>query len=580
MAREYLAWFQGDDDPRLYSYILTFLQFCKKGVFKDKDLTSNAFRKWCEIEEHLATIDLDGKPLIDVMRRLAKYYLRAYHIEEFYPKHGNGSVAERGVHGVSEKNAKIAFSSAIIRTYYNRYDNIYDDPCTLFPDNMRAYPIKNDQAARLEFVPKNYKTMRSICMEPIVYQYTQQGVLKTLVDFLDSDGAFGNTIDLHDQTKNQMAAQFGSYTGLLDTIDLSSASDCVLLDLVKKVFPPQLLRHLLATRSPLVTISGDLNGTGKDLVRSVRKYAPMGSALCFPVQCMIYSIVVSAVGLITSYNRDVNDSGICEYLSKLTDHELDTLLRSTFTNSYKRDAQNRYINHSIYGDDICLDHRLTSQTIAALESLGFIVNRDKTFVNCESFRESCGKFYLRGHDISFLLYSVNDLGEWGRTNISVLPSIVDFVNRCNNFGYRNLRKLYIRYSLRIKFGKLAQNEGVNPILFTHDPDETCAILIDDSKPVINSHLRHREWRFSPSSTSASKFQRDECESITLEPLVKSQWNAKEDYYLLGQWWRSHVSEKETACSTLFQDVVPTGKAALRYDTRYLKPRLRWTCRPL
>jgi hypothetical protein len=103
---------------------------------------------------------------------------------------------------------------------------------------------------------------------------------------------------------------------------------------------------------------------GGEILRT-KKFAPMGSALCFPVECIIFAAIV-------------------EYA---IDRAGDPPKRSLYC---------------VYGDDIVVETEYAEGVISALEEFGFTVNRDKSFYTIThlNFRESCGGEFLFGDDVA------------------------------------------------------------------------------------------------------------------------------------------------------------------------------------
>lgn len=85
---------------------------------------------------------------------------------------------------------------------------------------------------RLMFVPKNAKTKRSIMVEPLLNSFLQKGYGQWLKSRLLRAG-----INLYDQTHNQRRAWEGSRNNSLATVDLSSASDTISIELVRRLLP-------------------------------------------------------------------------------------------------------------------------------------------------------------------------------------------------------------------------------------------------------------------------------------------------------------------------------------------------------
>jgi hypothetical protein len=233
---------------------------------------------------------------------------------------------------------------------------------------------------RLNCVPKNYKAHRLIAMEPSGNMFVQKGIGAALRRRLM---AVGN--DLSDQQPNQEWARFGSKTGLVATIDLSMASDTVSEQLVEWMLPADWIVAMSYCRSRV----GVLPSGEKVLYR---KWSSMGNAYTFELETLLFWALGEAV---------------CEV----------TLCDTRFTRTY--------------GDDIIIPSAAAPLMLEVLEHCGFRPNPDKSFwTGC--FRESCGKHYFRGEDVtpfyikspvrrlSDLFLLVNNLERWRRRMLPIL----------------------------------------------------------------------------------------------------------------------------------------------------------------
>jgi hypothetical protein len=216
-------------------------------------------------------------------------------------------------------------------------------------------------------VPKTLKTPRIIAMEPACMMYTQQALLRCFLSSLGRDELLSKVIGFDDQLPNQELARQGSADGLTATLDLSDASDRVSNQLVRRMVSrwPHLDKAIDATRSR----RAEVPGVG---VIRLAKYASMGSALCFPVEAMVFTTLIF-MGIQRSLNvtmtrKDVN------------------LFRDTVR---------------VYGDDLIVpvDHVLS--VVRTLEHFGARVGSDKSFWTGR-FRESCGREYFNGSDVSLV----------------------------------------------------------------------------------------------------------------------------------------------------------------------------------
>lgn len=194
---------------------------------------------------------------------------------------------------------------------------------------------------RIVFVPKNYKTYRTIACEPtatLPFQLAFDGYLKRRLR------RFG--CDLSDQTRNQELARIGSLDGSFCTIDLSAASDSLAYETVAWLLPKDWMIQLRKLRCN--RYKGEV-GDGE-----YAKFSSMGNGVTFSLESLIFLALVRASG---------SKAG------------------------------------TVYGDDIIIEPKYTDTLFKLLDFFGFRVNKDKSF--CEGpFRESCGTDWLNGELIT------------------------------------------------------------------------------------------------------------------------------------------------------------------------------------
>jgi hypothetical protein len=219
--------------------------------------------------------------------------------------------------------------------------------------------------ARLISVPKNSSSRRTITVEPMLYQFVQQGLNILLRDSISECRILRNCLALSDQSKNQVLALEGSRFDNWATIDLKSASDLLSVSLVKSVFRhnPQFLEDMMACRSPFV------ESPNRETL-TLGKFAGMGNALTFPVQSICFAVVC---------------------LAAIMDTE------GTTPSYWRLRRASRHIR--IYGDDIIVSKRYAHQCVAWLQDVGLAVNVKKSFLT-GNFKESCGVEAFRGVDIT------------------------------------------------------------------------------------------------------------------------------------------------------------------------------------
>jgi hypothetical protein len=197
-------------------------------------------------------------------------------------------------------------------------------------------------------VPKNAKTDRIIAIEPTMNGYVQHGIGGLIRSRLRRVG-----IDLNNQSKNQELARLGSESGLLFTLDLSSASDTVSMRLVEELLPPDWCDAIKLSRCN--------NGVLPDGTQvEYSKVSSMGCGFTFELESLVFwALTQSVISAFRPIDRSI----------------------------------------SVYGDDIIASVDVYQPLTWLLKYCGFSVNTKKSFAT-GCFRESCGKHYFSGTDVT------------------------------------------------------------------------------------------------------------------------------------------------------------------------------------
>lgn len=345
----------------LYRNLLICFSFLKKIRVNRPSLEDNIRKEYYLLEDYHREMvpcrcqDKNYLHLCDVMNSILLEHDDGFSCEYFAPRNGPGASADPSIKCAYDKYTHMGFDARVDMLLRQNSMPTYDK-FVPYGDHHNSTRI-----TRFIAVPKTWKKLRGISAEPCELMYFQQGVLHCLDRMFCQDKWWSCRINLHDQSVSQELCVLGSSDGSLATIDLSAASDSVTTDLVKRVFRgSKILPWLLATRSTCVDV-----GDGGAPLR-ILKFAPMGSACCFPVECIIFTLVCEAVARILSGNG-------------------------------------RFHCPRVFGDDIIVDSRLAIATESALNVLGFIVNRTKSF-NTGFYRESCGMEAWCGHGFQRIYY--------------------------------------------------------------------------------------------------------------------------------------------------------------------------------
>jgi len=284
---------------------------------------------------------------------------------ELFPKHGPGATADR-----LRGNAKYRVDSYPARLNEAFPIVEYLIPNYSFVSDLEAIDILepgSEIPAKVITVPKTLKTPRIIAMEPTAMQFAQQALRRELYEAVENNPVLNRLIGFRHQEPNQRLARMGSLTGKLATLDLSEASDRVSNQLVNEMFKsfPHLHNAVMASRSE----TADVPGHG---VQHLAKFASMGSALCFPVEAMVFLTLVF-LGIERELNSPVTERMVVSHSRRVR----------------------------IYGDDIIVPTDCVESVVSTLQAFGAVVGINKSFWTGK-FRESCGKEYYDGHDVSIV----------------------------------------------------------------------------------------------------------------------------------------------------------------------------------
>jgi hypothetical protein len=313
---------------------------------------------------------------LDEFGRLAQLLFRDVFLDldhavfnnEIIPKHGPGAVAER-----------LTSNSKYQSQYWtDRLEKVFHVGDFLYPnaryisdeyeeDGIDFREPGDEIPSRVISVPKTQKTPRIIAIEPSSVQYVQQGILERIMHKIHSS-YLNEFIGTKSQEPNQLLAQKGSRDGTLATLDLSEASDRVSSQLVQTMMRsnPLAKEAIFACRSERASVPG--HG-----VISLSKFASMGSALCFPMEAMVFLTIIFLGIERERGHRFSKKSELMDYLGEVR----------------------------VYGDDLVVPIDCVHTVVELLEHYGAKVGRSKSYWN-GSFRESCGKEYYAGQDVSIV----------------------------------------------------------------------------------------------------------------------------------------------------------------------------------
>lgn len=397
---------------------LTFLFYKYELPYQDSTVSA-ALAKFVSIEEEIPQSDWSVQQMADIFycKEVLNEALKDFEFEPA-PRNGPGSVA----HGekpwqrfkphrfYEQLDALVPYD----RMFYFNDHHLFDHFAGYF--NL---PYEFDGIAKLMAVPKDSRGPRLISAEPAEFMTYEQALSKPLVRHIENCGLTSGHVNFTNQEVNRSLALRSSKDRSYATLDLSDASDRLSLDLVDEVFEDTCIhKWLLGARSSYTRVSDQ-----KCL--KLKKFAPMGSALTFPVEALTFWALI--VGRLIA-------NGMA----------LRTAARQVY----------------VYGDDIIIPLIHCDEAIDVLQSVGLKVNVDKSCFSGD-FRESCGCDAFRGVDVTpTKLKKV-----WcSKPGVSLLTSWVSYSNLFFRAGYWRTSEIISTMCEKAIGGKLPLVTDSSPIL--------------------------------------------------------------------------------------------------------------------
>lgn len=239
---------------------------------------------------------------------------------------------------ISLKRCAKAFMPKLTRSQHRRLYEAYKTAphvgYACFYHMMKHFVVTLVHGSRASSVYKNNDEERFINVEPLGNMILQRQVAQPVREILKS---VGNDLEL-----GQAIHKIRIALSRIATIDFSKASDSVILAVVLRLFPRSITKYLIRYRSPFVLVG--------DCWYEPRKLSSMGCGFTFEIM----SALLCAIARVFDASA------------------------------------------TVYGDDVIISNDGAQGFISAAESIGFKVNKRKTFVD-SPFRESCGAFYLDGY---------------------------------------------------------------------------------------------------------------------------------------------------------------------------------------
>jgi hypothetical protein len=445
---------RSDACPVVLGYLRQLLfMFYKLELPYNERTVANAVQSFVEVDNEctvdIGALDDDSLIVLQQARKLVRLITYDLDLVNIHPKHGPGVVSTgetmwEKTH-FSRINAKLEKKYPFTEYFFFNYTHLSDRL-----DVIQDLPEVDSGSAKLVAVPKDSRGPRLISCEPLENQWIQQGQMTKIVDLIEAHPLTKGRVNFTDQTVNGALALEGSKTREWCTLDMKEASDRVSVDLVKYLFHEHIYEYFDASRSTHTELP---DGT----LHYLKKFAPMGSALCFPVEALVFwSLAVSSI--IHTRKMSLEMAASLVY---------------------------------VYGDDIICrsgDHATIRQY---LPKFGLLFNEAKC-CTAGSFRESCGVDAFKGVDVTPTKFS----SVWHHpSSPETLASYVAYSNALYAKGYyataqiietEILKRVRVPYSQTAQFGGIA---FVRPGEHTANKNRSLSL-----KRRYNKHLQREEIR--------------------------------------------------------------------------------------
>lgn len=344
----------------------------------DRDSLQRNWEAFVDVEAEIGCINLDDdelQPILNNYQRACERYAGTldYQSKAFVPRPGPGAV-------VGNIARSLRYSPHVMYTQLDEvfpYDEwFYSHPWDLVGESRNYKRLieqkVSEPISQYLCVPKTFRKWRGICKEANETQFLQQAVRRLMM--VSIRRYYYKNLPLEDQSVHAHYAKRASYNRKSATIDESEASDRILRRLVQRGFSQTEFWKYLDALSTRTIMRPKWAKGGKKFLRT-HKFAPMGSAICFPVMSLIHLFLIQAI---------------------IEEHHKIDADGSYITYSTRRSLASQV---SVYGDDIVLPSAVVPLIYYWLPKFGMKINQTKSFVHSH-FRESCGCHAYKGVDIT------------------------------------------------------------------------------------------------------------------------------------------------------------------------------------
>jgi hypothetical protein len=442
-----------------------------RGPYKQSTLQKQL---WSFVEEdiELRYFDFFSEPCYDILVKARSFVKELFQdvspefdTDLFVPRPGPGATN-------TSRRKDVRYRPHVLYDQLNDVfpyeDWFYSHPWDVVTGSMSFKALKRESApsSRFKFVPKTFGKPRGICIEELETQFLQQSIKGAMYHVLQHHPLTKGFVNFDDQDVNAKLALTSSADGRYATLDMHAASDRVSRKLVRYLFHdcPDMLDALMATSTREINL-GDCAIDFPQMLPS-EKFAPMGSAVCFPIMALVHFCLIRAI----------------LSLSSVPHH----LAREVY----------------VYGDDIIVRTEAVQAVYDYLPLFGMIFNTEKSYSRSQ-FRESCGMHAYKGVEITPAYFKyVPELN----SPRDVVLSLFSLENQLFKAGFQGTARLLRSAIEKVRcmkgyriptvspqspiLGWIRGNKGDAPIEFYHEP-----------KRRFNAELQCSEYRVITSVSS-------------------------------------------------------------------------------
>jgi hypothetical protein len=363
--------------------------------------TNQGVKTW---EDTFNKVPIPG-PTFREARRLIGLVIGRANWSKLIPNHGPGAV-----YPPHTPSTKGRFDVCTPIVEYYPYDSHFNMIHNVGHNDLVShdYATMDSIHCKLVAVPKDSRGPRLICVHPKEAVWIQQGQRHILERAIVHSKLTAGRINFDDQSVNGHLALSSSSDRSFVTIDLKEASDRISNVLIAYLFGYASKLLSCSRASHVVMLDGRL--------LKLNMFAPMGNALTFPVESLVFWALVRA-GILSRHGINCDDV-------------------------------------YVFGDDIIVPTKFYDGAILGLVSAGLIPNEGKTFRK-GFFRESCGVDAYHGKDVTPYRMKVR-----GVNTYSDGESLCDLAKRLRLGGYADTSS-YLYSQVSRRFGRLSLTNNRN-----------------------------------------------------------------------------------------------------------------------